>query len=260
VLATRLEGGLRPRLCYVNPTHQNPSGAQLSAERSRHLIELAERYGFVIVADDPYVELGFGSTQKLPALLSPQNSEMVVRLGSMSKTLSPGLRIGWLLAQPKLVERVVMAKQGADLHTSTLNQLLVAETISDRLWWSDHLVGLRRSYSQRKDQLAEAIERHLPQAEIQNQDGGFFLWLTFPGPLDTSELLPTAVEAGVAYVPGSAFTVSSQHASAMRLSYSHGDPGQFDQALARLAAAVNQRDTPITKAESPASRSVGAAT
>ncbi len=232
-LAERLAAGLCPRLCYINPTFQNPTGASLTPERARRLVELAEQYGFWVVADDPYVELSFDGAADSPL---PQSCH-VIRLGSMSKTLSPGLRVGWLDADPRLVAQVTLAKQAADLHTSTLNQLLTHELLTDSAWWTPHLAALRTNYRDRRDQLRAAVEHHLPQAQISRQRGGFFLWCDLG--VDVDDLLPVALEHGVAFVPGSAFAIDTSMSTSLRLSYSSGDPTQFDEALRRLAGAVS---------------------
>ena len=237
-LSTRLEEGLRPRLVYINPSFQNPTGASLAPDRGKHLVRLAEQYNFVILADDPYVELFLDGERPQPL---PQ-SEMVVRLGSVSKTLSPGLRVGWLDAEPRLASMVALAKQPADLQTSTINQLLVAELLGDMSWWMAHTQALRSDYRERRAALIKAVTKHLPEAVISDQAGGFFLWLTLgpdDGTLNTMDLLEDAVAQGVAYVPGDAFTVETARPNALRLSYSSGDPGRFDEALQRLAGVFN---------------------
>ncbi len=233
VLGERLEAGLRPRLCYVNPTFQNPTGASLSAERGRRLVELAETYDFLIIADDPYVELALGESRAASALPS---SRQLVRLGSMSKTLSPGLRVGWLDADPALVAQLTLVKQAADLHTATFNQLLVAELMSDDAWWESHLAALRDRYRTRRDALRSALALHLPQAQLTPQEGGFFLWCDLG--VDVRALLPEALVNGVAFVPGAAFAIDRPAATSIRLSYSSGDPGDYAEATRRLAVAL----------------------
>ncbi len=232
VLSERLAAGLRPRVCYINPSFQNPTGACLSRQRAEQLITLAEHYGFLIVADDPYVEIHLDGAAPAPL----PASDHVLHLGSMSKTLSPGLRIGWAHGPGPLIDRMALAKQPADLHTSTINQLVVADVMADTTWWSAHLEGLRSGYRLRRAALRSAVERHLPDAVVLPQHGGFFLWLDLGR--DTSGLLPRALDQGVAFVPGSAFSVETEPgSSAVRLSYSSGDPTRFDEAIRRLRAA-----------------------
>lgn len=235
-LEQQLLAGLRPRLCYTNPAFQNPTGCSLSEARATRLVELAEEYNFVIVADDPYVELFLDGER--PAPLPP--SEMVVHLGSVSKTLSPGLRVGWLNAHVELASVVALAKQPADLQTSTINQLAVAALLADTRWWTKHTDALRSDYRLRRDTLLRAVRSHLGAATVLEQNGGFFLWLTLPedANVDGMALLPAAIQNGVAFVPGSAFAVAQGQANSLRLSYSSGDPANFDEAVRRLAATI----------------------
>ncbi len=239
VLEDRLARGLRPRLCYVNPTFQNPTGATLSVERAKRLVELAERYDVLIVADDPYAELALDHP---PSASSLPESPQVIRLGSMSKTLAPGLRVGWIDADPRLVARLALVKQATDLHTSTFNQLLAAELVSDDCWWAAHRQGLRTRYRTRRAELRAAVADHLPDAVVSPQAGGFFLWCDLGVDVDT--LLPTALDHGVAFVPGVAFAIDSPATTSIRLSYSAGDPHLFDEALRRLATAIVTMDRP----------------
>jgi 2-aminoadipate transaminase len=235
-----LARGGRPALVYVNPNHQNPTGGSLSPERQRHLVWLADRYGFWIIVDDPYREITLDGPVPSPTQgLHPSTNDGVLLLGSMSKTLSPGLRIGWCSGRQDVIERLQLAKQATDLHTATFNQLLAAAVLSDHDWWVQHLHALRTAYRQRRDHLAEAVDRHLPDAIVTPQSGGFFLWLDLPG-VDTSALLDSALETGVAFVPGAAFTIGDSASSTLRLSYSFADTDRFDDALRRLATSVGR--------------------
>lgn len=246
-LADQLRSGARPRFVYVNPTHQNPTGANLALDRAQRLVELAERFGFLIVVDDPYVEIHLDGDAS-QGVLAATESPMIARLGSISKTLSPGLRIGWLQAEAALIDRVVLAKQSADLHTSTVNQLVVAEILGDKAWWSCHLGAVRTRYCERRLALLDAVSNHLPDAKIQPQRGGFFLWATLSSletrKTDSASLLPDALRAGVAFVPGSAFSIDRAVPSSFRLSYSSGDPDDFPLAVQRLAAIVGPINEP----------------
>ncbi len=240
-LETMLLDGLRPRLVYTNPLHQNPTGGCLSAARVSHLESLADRYGFWIVADDPYRDITFyGAAPSPEEGLHPGTSDRVILLGSLSKTLSPGLRIGWCSGPTTAMRSIAIAKQAADLHTATLNQLIAASALSDHRWWVQHLQSLRMLYRTRHDVLATAIAGHLPHATVQPVTGGFFSWIDLPG-IDTNELLASALDLGVAFVPGSAFAIDARPSSALRLAHSFGDVGTFDEGLRRLAAAVASR-------------------
>ena len=175
LLEARLAAGLRPRLCYVVANFQNPSGGTLALDRRRHLAALADRYGFVIVEDDPYGALRFRGTA-LPPVRS--FTPLAVTLGTASKILAPGLRVGWLAAPAWLHGPLVRLKQAADLHTSTLCQRMALEVLSDEAFMADHLTGLGPFYGQRGDALADAIEAELGErASFDRPDGGMFLWV-----------------------------------------------------------------------------------
>jgi 2-aminoadipate transaminase len=208
-LAGLLAGGLRPRLAYLAPTYQNPSGVVMAPERRAHLGALADRYGFVVVDDDPYRDLGF--TPPPPRLRDWVPPELAVTLGSFSKVLAPGLRVGWLHGPGWLVEPLTRLKQAADLHTSTLGQRLVAEA---------------------GDRLTFAAPR-----------GGMFLWARLapaPGgrPRDAASLLPAALARGVAFVPGAAFALADPPADHLRLCFATLPDADLAEAAARLAAAL----------------------
>lgn len=232
-LEAKLAAGLRPRLVYTNPAFQNPTGACLSQERATKLVALAEEYGFLVMADDPYIELYLSGERPRPI----PSSANVAYLGSTSKVIAPGLRIGWLDATEDIVSRVALAKQAADLQTATLNQLLVAEVLSDGRWWDAHLDALRLGYRGRRAALQAAVTKHLPTATVTEQRGGFFFWATLDRPVDVRRLLDVALDEGVAFVPGDAFTIDRAAPGAIRLSYSNGDPTKYDEALRRLASA-----------------------
>ena len=190
-LEARLVGGLRPTLVYVVTNFQNPSGATLSGERRRHLAALAERYGFLLVEDDPYGELRFRGTS-LPRLTELTNQ--AVSLGTVSKILSPGLRVAWMVAPSWLVPPVVRLKQIADLHTSPLNQLLAADVLGDATFMASHVDELRRWSRGRADALVASI-RSMPgrPLTVHRPDGGMFCWAHLQGEVTADELLPRAL-------------------------------------------------------------------
>jgi 2-aminoadipate transaminase len=227
LLRVELERGLRPKLVYVVTDFQNPTGATLSDPRRAELVELSDRYGFVIVADNPYGELRFRG-----AWPTPLRGANVVHLGSASKILAPGLRVGWMVASSELVAAVVRLKQAADLHTSTLTQLMVADVLNDAQWMTAHLKAIRALYQSR----SQTLHQHLPgHWTTQAPSGGLFLWVTVPSRIDTSQHLAHAIEAGVAYVPGSAFGAAP---NTMRLSYATLAPSDLIEAADRLCSVL----------------------
>ena len=237
LLEEQLAAGLRPSLCYVVANFQNPSGATLSLDRRRHLAALADQFGFVIVEDDPYGALRFRGSP-LPPVRS--FTTLAVTLGTVSKLLAPGLRVGWLAAPPWLHGPLVRLKQAADLHTSTLCQRMAVDVLADDAFMPRHLAGLGPFYGERCDALATALERSLAgRAEFDRPDGGMFLWVRLiDARLPARDLLPRAVEAGVAFVPGEAFHVDGSGADHLRLSFATLTPDELTEAAARLASAL----------------------
>ncbi len=240
-LADALRRGLRPKLVYVVATFQNPSGATLSPERRRHLAGLADRYGFVVVDDDPYGELRF--TGERPDRLRTL-SEQVVTLSTASKTVGPGLRVGWVAAPGWLQPALVRAKQVTDLHTSTLTQLIVADVLGDADFMASHLAELRTVYRRRADALVAALAAELGgRVQVARPSGGMFAWVGYTDGTDTAALLPQALAAGVAFVPGDAFVTAAEAAAGspwrhhLRACFATLAEPDLAEAARRLAAA-----------------------
>lgn len=238
LLEERLRGGLRPRFVYVVTNFANPTGATLTAERRAHLAALAERFGFVIVEDDPYGALRWRG-DVLPPLRAW--TDRVVTLGTASKVLAPGLRVGWLTGPDWLVPSIVVAKQGTDLHTSTLNQWLVHELLADRLWLDAHVARLIEVYRTRATALTDALDRHAEGLlSTSIPDGGMFVWARLTDPQGSSAaLLADALGRGVAFVPGAAFRPDGTDDHRLRMCFTTLAPAQLDEAAVRLAAALD---------------------
>ena len=245
-LERRLQQGLRPAMCYVVSNFANPTGATMSFERRQHLLLLAQQFGFLIVEDDPYGDLRF-TGQPVPSIQSlPGAADHVVLLRTVSKTVAPGLRIGWAVLPPWLVDSVVVAKQGVDLHTSTLSQYLVLGLLDDHAGHAERVAASAQRYGRQADALQRALHRHLGDLLcVDHVDGGMFLWGTLADPsIDTSALLDAALAAGVAFVPGAAFYTPRSPGDApiphhhLRMSFASLAPEQFDEAARRLASAV----------------------
>lgn len=238
-LETALAGGLRPKLLYTIPNFQNPSGATLALERRRHLAALADRFGFVVLEDDPYGSLRFRG-QPLADVRSW--SDRVVTLGTASKLLAPGLRVAWLAAPAWLMGPLVRLKQAADLHTSTLAQRIVADVLADDGFLSAHVAQVSDTYRERCDVLAAAVSGVV---DVTLPDGGMFLWgRIWGGGIDAAGELARAVAAGVAYVPGAAFSIRPSWDDAVRLSFATLEPDDLREAARRLAAVFAERDAP----------------
>ncbi len=230
-----LETGERPRLVYTCASLQNPTGTTLPDERRRHLADLAERYGFVIVEDDPYSALRWAGDQPDPMITL---TDRAVWLSTFSKTLAPGLRLGWMVAPEAVRSAVTRLKQSADLHTSTLSQHLAAAVVSRPGWFEQHLAGLVPVYAARARALAAALHAELgDRATFAEPAGGMFLWVTLDG-VDTDALLPRAIDAGMAFVPGSVFHVDGGGTDALRLSFATLDADTLAEGARRLATAI----------------------
>lgn len=238
-LADLLAGGLRPKLVYIVTDFANPTGVTLAIERRRHLGWLADHYGFVVVEDNPYGALRFRGPTPPPVRAF---TERVVTLGTASKVISPGLRVGWLAAPEWLVRPLVIAKQATDLHTAVLNQHVVQRLITDAAWFDAHIATLVTSYSARAAILADALGTACgEQFRIGEVDGGMFVWLR---PRDgdryvpAEQLLGAAIDRGVAFVPGSAFRHDAVDDGTMRLCFTTVGADDLGTAAARLGDAV----------------------
>jgi len=240
VLEERLGAGLRPRLVYVVPNFANPTGATLSAARARHLARLADHFGFLIVEDDPYAEIRFSGVAPPPLATL---SERVITVGTISKVLFPGLRVGWIVAPGALARSLALVKQAVDLHTATLNQRIVLHLLTRPAFLTGHVAALRAYYAIQAEVLSAALAAELGDTfAFAAPAGGIFLWGQVREPaIDTETLLPRAIERGIAYVPGSAFSVDAAHRSSLRLSYATVAPDQLVEGARRLADVLFDR-------------------
>lgn len=232
------------KLLYAIPNFQNPTGRTLSLERRRRLLELTAQYGVLVIEDDPYGKLRF-TGEELPSLYAlslelaggdPEQSH-VIYSSSFSKTLVPGLRDAWVQAARPIIEKLVQAKQGADLHTPTLNQMIIAELVEDVLPRQIEIV--KRAYGERARDMIARLREHFPAGvNFTTPEGGMFLWVTVPEGIDTVPLLARAVERKVAFVPGSPFYALGGGANTMRLSYSSATPEQIDRGIRALGETI----------------------
>jgi 2-aminoadipate transaminase len=232
-LERRLADGLRPKLVYSIPDHQNPAGVSLSAERRSQLVALAQRYGFLLVEDVAYRELPF-SDESLPSLwsLAP---DVVVQTGTMSKTFFPGVRLGWAVGPADISTRLVSAKQNTDQCAGALGQRLFEES-ARRGWIDEQLVLSRALYRRKCERMLAALERWMPNgAHWTRPEGGFFSWLTLPDDADSVDLARRAGERGVGIVPGTLFFPDGRGADKVRLSFSMVGEAQIDAGIERLA-------------------------
>ena len=233
-LAALLDGGLRPKLLYTIPDHQNPAGVTLAADRRAGLVELARRYGFLLVEDVAYRELGFDGTA--PPSLWSLAPDAVVQLGTTSKTFFPGVRLGWAVGPAEVVAQLVSAKQNTDQCAGALGQRLFEEYVR-RGWIDEQLAASRALYGRKCELLLDALAASMPAGvEWTTPRGGFFSWVTVP--VDAAELAQRAVAEGVAVVPGALFYPDGRGTNELRLSFSMVDETLIAPGIATLASVL----------------------
>ena len=223
-----------PKLIYLTPTYKNPTGVTLSLERRRQAAEMLSKYNIPLIEDDPYGELRYTGSA-MPPVKSFDSAEKVVYLGTFSKTIAPGLRLGWIVASKELIAKLVLAKQGTDLHTGTLLQRATHYYLN-HAQIENHIETIRREYGNRRDVMLAELKANLAgDASWTEPSGGMFLWLTLPEHINTVSLLPKAVEAKVAYVPGAPFYAGGGGLNTLRLNFSNSSPLQIRDGIKCLA-------------------------
>jgi 2-aminoadipate transaminase len=223
-----------PKFLYTIPNFQNPSGITMTLERRRALAETAARHGLIIVEDDPYGRLRYVG-ENLPALKALDESGHVIYISTFSKTVAPGLRVGWVVAAPEILQRLVILKQAADLHSSSLDQRVIHEYLMTGT--NDaHVERIRAAYGERYRALDEALAVEMPSGyRWTHPEGGMFLWVTGPEGLDSGDLLRRALERKVAFVPGQDFFPNGEGRNYMRLNFSNSSPERIREGISRLA-------------------------
>ncbi|WP_298749232.1 PLP-dependent aminotransferase family protein [uncultured Serinicoccus sp.] len=231
--------GRSPKVIYTVPTFQNPSGTSMSLDRRRELLELARSWGSVVLDDDPYGMLRFAG-DPVPSLHELADGDpLVFSVRTFSKIIAPGLRVGWVDADPSLSQLLIHAKQSMDTCTNLPAQRLVAAFLrSGRL--EEHLAVQREEYRRRKDAMQKALTEHFSgRATWTDPEGGFFLWVSFDGEVDTEALFETALAEGVAYIPGNAFSPARRFPHDLRLCFASTPTDRIHEGVARLARAVD---------------------
>lgn len=251
MIVDELEEALRfgPKFIYVLPNFQNPSGSTLCLERRIQLIELADKYGVPIVEDDPYGQLRYEgehirSVVSLDSKFRGPNGEHysgnVIYLSTFSKLLAPGLRLGWVVAPQQVIQKLVMTKQAADLHTSSFNQF-VAYEVARGGFLNRHARVIRATYKERRDVMIEMMEELFPsEVTWRKPKGGMFLWGIMPEGMDAAVVLKRAVEKKVAFVPGAAFHPRGGGDNTMRLNFSYSSPDTIREGIARLGGVLKE--------------------
>lgn len=229
--------GRRAKFLYLVPTFQNPSGITTTTARREAIIEICHRSDLLIVEDNPYAQIRFEGTP-VPALRS-LTDEGIIYLGTLSKVISPGMRTGWILAPEPIRERLELAKGAADLCSSPFTQLVAAEYLQSGHVDED-LDIVRKTYKERRDTMLDALDEHFPSGTIARPpEGGLFLWVTLPAPLDAKAMHARALEGGVAYVPGTAFYPDKRDGRrSMRLNFSYPSSADIEEGIRRLGVVV----------------------
>lgn len=228
--------GRRAKLLYTIPSFHNPAGVTQGAARRAEILSIAHDAGILVVEDDPYGLLGFEGEP--PQAMRAQDADGVVYLGSFSKTIASGLRVGWAIAPHAIRERLVLAAESAVLCPSNLAQMAVSEYLATQPWM-EQIKAFREVYRERRDALLESLQALMPASTTWTiPAGGFYSWLTLPEGLDSAAMLPRAISAMVAYVPGTGFYADGQGTSNLRLSYCYPDPDRIREGVRRLATVV----------------------
>jgi len=251
MIVDELEKALRvgPKFIYILPNFQNPSGSTLSLDRRKKLVELADKYGVPIIEDDPYGQLRYEG-EHLPSVVQLDSqirgpnggtySGNVIYMSTFSKLLAPGLRLAWVIAPPEVIRKLVMTKQGADLHTATFNQL-VAYEVGKGGYIDEHVKTIRSVYKERRDVMLETMAETFPsEARWTHPKGGMFLWGILPEGMDAANVLEVAVEKKVAFVPGFAFHATGGGENTMRLNFSFSKPDVIREGITRLGLTLKE--------------------
>ncbi|MFI6045228.1 PLP-dependent aminotransferase family protein [Nocardia sp. NPDC051321] len=236
VLVDLLARGERPAVVHTVSNFHNPGGVTMSPQRRAQLAELADAHGFWVIEDDPYGELWFDEPAPAPVATYSRN---VIRLSSASKILAPSLRVGWMVAPDAVCRAVELLKQGADLCGSALTHQIAADLLADEAWLTAHVDNVRTVYGTRAKSLVHAVRASFgDRVRCTDATGGMFVWADFTDGTDTQALLPRALDAGVAYVPGAAFAVDGGYRNSMRMCFTTSDADTLATAVERLARAA----------------------
>ncbi len=228
--------GRNVKFLYTIPNFHNPAGVTMSADRRGPIAEICRAAGIAILEDNPYGLLGFDDT--VHRAIRADDPDNVIYLGSFSKTFAPGLRVGWALAPHAVREKLVLANEAATLNPPVFNQMMISQYLAN-FDWKSQVKAYRQTYAERRDAMLDALAAHMPEGATWTvPEGGFYVWLTLPEGFDTTAMLPRAVSARVAYVPGAAFYADGFGTRQMRLSYCYPTPERIVEGVRRLATVL----------------------
>lgn len=238
-IAAVAAAGKRAKFLYTVPNFHNPAGVSLAEDRRDEVLAVCQAAGLMVLEDNPYGLLGFDGPP-VPAIRARGGSDDVLYLGSFSKTFAPGLRVGWVLAPHAVREKLVLAAESAVLCPPQLNQMVVAEYLATQDW-QGQISAFRGMYRERRDAMLDALAQQMPAGTTWTHPaGGFYVWVSLPGGLDSKVLLPRAVTARVAFVPGTAFYSDGSGRSSLRLSYCYPEPDRIREGVRRLATVLEE--------------------
>jgi DNA-binding transcriptional MocR family regulator len=230
--------GRKIKFLYLIPNYQNPTGVCLPADRRTEILSICREEEIFVVEDNPYGLLGFDKPS--PNAMRAEDSENVIYLGSFSKTIAPGLRVGWALVPQSLKDKLVISSESSILCPSNFTQLTISSYLADQPW-RDQIASFCELYKARRDAMLESLEQHFPaEATWTKPGGGFYVWVNLPAEIDTKALVPKAIVAKVAYVPGSAFYADGLGSWSMRLSYCHPTPERIREGVKALGGVIKQ--------------------
>jgi len=237
-IKTTRAAGRKIKFLYLIPNYQNPTGVLLPADRRTEILDICRQEEIFVVEDNPYGLLGFDRPS--PNAMRAEDSENVIYLGSFSKTIASGLRVGWALVPPSLKDKLVIASESSILCPSNFTQLTISNYLADQPW-RDQIASFCELYKVRRDAMLQALEEHFPaSATWTKPGGGFYVWVNLPPEIDTKLLVPKAIVAKVAYVPGTAFYADGLGSWQMRLSFCHPTPERIHQGVAALGGVIKQ--------------------
>jgi len=235
-IITLRAAGRKIKFLYMIPNYQNPSGVLLPAERRTEILNICHEAGIFVVEDNPYGLLGFDKPS--PNAMRAEDSENVIYLGTFSKTIAPGLRVGWALVPPSLKEKLVIASESSILCPSNFAQLTISSYLAEQPW-RDQIASFCDLYKTRRDAMLESLDEYFPAvAKWTKPGGGFYIWVTLPPEIDTTALMPKAIVAKVAYVPGTAFYADGFGSWSLRLSYCYPTPERIREGVKSLGGVI----------------------
>ena len=241
ILLDKLEEAVKtyhPKMLYIIPTFQNPTGRTLALERRKPIADMAAKYGFIVAEDDPYRDLRYTGSP-LPAIKSFDTTGHVVFMGSFSKIISPGLRVGCLVADPLILRKCTIGKQSSDVHTANLNQAVVDKYLRKGLL-PGHIQEICKSYSDQMNAMLDELKAFPEGTTSTCPEGGLFIWVTLPEGMDALKLLTKCVEKGVAYVPGTHFFADGGHENTLRLNFSMCDVETIRRGMKILKTVIEE--------------------